>query len=130
MTPKVHSYLSKLTPAFFAQDRPHSVHTHCRITQCGLSNDRFNLHDAPRRNHPSAASSNGVGTAVATINGLRPASFRSLSGLETLEGETCHILDRPTKKQLCLFYCKEAEERARRVAEDTDSVELRPSPWG
>eukprot|EP00475_Leptophrys_vorax_P041130 TRINITY_DN7744_c1_g1_i1.p2 TRINITY_DN7744_c1_g1~~TRINITY_DN7744_c1_g1_i1.p2 ORF type:complete len:368 (-),score=1.30 TRINITY_DN7744_c1_g1_i1:293-1264(-) len=34
------------------------------------------------------------------------------------------------KKQVCLFYCSEMEDLARRVAEDSDNVELRPIEWG
>eukprot|EP00897_Mesotaenium_endlicherianum_P008569 jgi/Mesen1/7740/ME000407S06952 len=45
------------------------------------------------------------------------------------EGTSCHILDRPTRKDVCLFYCREAEELARKVAAGNDYIELRPIKW-
>lgn len=47
-----------------------------------------------------------------------------------LTGGVCSLTDRPHKKQVCLFYCDETEELARRIAAETDSVELKSIRWG
>lgn len=54
------------------------------------------------------------------------------SGVDASEltGRVCNIADRPHKKQVCLFYCDETEDLARRIAAETDSIELSTIKWG
>ena len=61
---------------------------------------------------------------------LLTASVSGLNAQEVHAIESCPMSALPSTKQLCLFYCKEAEPLARRVAEDHPSVELRPIQWG
>lgn len=49
-------------------------------------------------------------------------------GMEALESEQQR--GRSTQKEVCLFYCKEAEELATKIARGQDSIELRPITWG
>eukprot|EP00850_Spirogloea_muscicola_P013507 SM000092S24475 [mRNA] locus=s92:21670:27078:- [translate_table: standard] len=43
---------------------------------------------------------------------------------------SCRLVERASKKQVVLFYCAETEALARRVAADTDAIELRVISWG
>ncbi|KAL3675138.1 hypothetical protein R1sor_025086 [Riccia sorocarpa] len=47
-----------------------------------------------------------------------------------LNGNVCSLLDRGSKKRVCLFYSNETEELARRIAAETDSIELKNINWG
>jgi phosphoribosylpyrophosphate synthetase len=47
-----------------------------------------------------------------------------------LNGDVCSLTDRPSKKQVYLFYCDETEELAQRIAAETDSIELKSIKWG
>lgn len=63
---------------------------------------------------------------------LSTSSYFGLPTSNNSEEEilSCHILDRPNKKQVCLFYCNEFEDLARRIAEEGDCIELKPITWG
>ncbi|KAI5060394.1 hypothetical protein GOP47_0024814 [Adiantum capillus-veneris] len=43
---------------------------------------------------------------------------------------TCRLLDRSTKKSVCLFHCSETEDLARRIAAESDTIELKAINWG
>lgn len=71
----------------------------------------------------------GIGAASPTATGVSMVQMGELSDMETL-GLTCGILDGPSKKQVCLFFCDETEELARKIAADADHIELRNISWG
>ncbi|KAJ7549392.1 hypothetical protein O6H91_07G051700 [Diphasiastrum complanatum] len=54
----------------------------------------------------------------------------SRSEIGELDGGVCRLLDRPNRKNICLFYCSEFEDLAHRIAAETDSVELKSIRWG
>jgi hypothetical protein len=43
---------------------------------------------------------------------------------------SCRLIDKSLKKSVCLFYCSETEDLARRIAAESDTVELRSINWG
>jgi hypothetical protein len=80
----------------------------------------------------TAAATVGSTDMYAAIPTLPIAAALAAAGSETAElnGGTCGLLDRPDKKQVCLFYCSETEDLARRIAAETDSIELKSIRWG
>ncbi|CAK9201913.1 unnamed protein product [Sphagnum jensenii] len=79
-----------------------------------------------------AAVTEGNSDIYAGIPTLPISAALAAAGSETAElnGGTCGLLDRPNKKQVCLFYCSETEDLARRIAAETDSIELKSIKWG
>ncbi|KAH9550284.1 hypothetical protein CY35_10G063700 [Sphagnum magellanicum] len=47
-----------------------------------------------------------------------------------LNGNACHLLDKSKKEQVCLFYCSETEDLARRIAAESYSIQLKSIRWG
>eukprot|EP00250_Pteridium_aquilinum_P033910 c6627_g1_i2 orf=65-1345(+) len=43
---------------------------------------------------------------------------------------SCSLLDKSAKKSVCLFYCSETEDLARRIAAESDTIELKSINWG
>lgn len=43
---------------------------------------------------------------------------------------SCRLLDKSNKKSVCLFYCSETEDLARRIAAESDTIELKSINWG
>lgn len=64
-----------------------------------------------------------------TAGSLQNFAQYTISGVEDY-APFCNILDKPNKKQVCLFYCKEMENLAKAVASGTEDIELRPIEWG
>ncbi|GJP53533.1 hypothetical protein CLOM_g12691 [Closterium sp. NIES-68] len=81
---------------------------------------------------PANGTANGAASRTkrgGTVNG-RLSSGYDLMMEDLVDGQVCHILDRPSKKQVCLFYCSEMADLAARIAEDLDNIELKPIEWG
>jgi hypothetical protein len=113
-----------------------------RRCACALK-DFWDLEESQVMGEPAAvtvASSSATPAAVtegnsdiyAGIPTLPISAALAAAGSETAElnGGTCGLLDRPNKKQVCLFYCSETEDLARRIAAETDSIELKSIKWG
>ncbi|CAI5493038.1 unnamed protein product, partial [Closterium sp. Naga37s-1] len=81
---------------------------------------------------PANGAANGTASRTkrgGSVNG-RLSSRYDLMMEDLVDGQVCHILDRPSKKQVCLFYCSEMAELAASIAEDLDNIELKPIEWG
>ncbi|BBN13214.1 ribose-phosphate pyrophosphokinase [Marchantia polymorpha subsp. ruderalis] len=61
---------------------------------------------------------------------IAAALAASTSESVDVNGTVCNLLDRGNKKQVCLFYSSETEDLARRIAAETDSIELKSIKWG
>ncbi|CAI5951252.1 unnamed protein product [Closterium sp. NIES-65] len=81
---------------------------------------------------PANGAANGTANRTkrgGSVNG-RLSSGYDLMMEDLVDGQVCHILDRPSKKQVCLFYCSEMADLAASIAEDVDNIELKPIEWG
>ncbi|KAH7307399.1 hypothetical protein KP509_22G057300 [Ceratopteris richardii] len=58
------------------------------------------------------------------------AASTSSDGAELPSSLACSLLDRSSKKSVCLFYCAETEDLARRIAAESDTIELKSINWG
>ena len=61
------------------------------------------------------------GSSMPSSSSSDPSDFASLS---------CRLIDKSHKKSVCLFYCSETEELARRIAAESDTIELKSINWG
>eukprot|EP00249_Psilotum_nudum_P007793 c20821_g1_i1 orf=162-1454(+) len=54
------------------------------------------------------------------------------SGGDTLDFNalSCGLLEKSEKRRVCLFYCSETEDLARRIAAESDTIELKSINWG
>jgi hypothetical protein len=58
-----------------------------------------------------------------------PMAAAALDATRTEINETMGIAAAVGKKKVCLFYCSETEDLARRIAAESDAVELRSITW-
>ncbi|CAM6090083.1 unnamed protein product [Calypogeia fissa] len=88
--------------------------------------------ETPADHQPHAGGSQQHVETYANIPTLPIAAALAASTSEAMEvnGLACNLLDRGNKKQVCLFYCPETEDLARRIAAETDTIELRSIRWG
>ncbi|KAL2636457.1 hypothetical protein R1flu_007936 [Riccia fluitans] len=61
---------------------------------------------------------------------IAAALAASTSDSIDVDRNVCSLLDRGSKKRVCLFYSNETEDLARRIAAETDSIELKNINWG